>query len=289
MLLKQQRLLILGCSGMLGSATLRVFSESEGFQVYGTVRSLSNVRKLPDALKSCIVPGIDFLDQDSLIRVFNEIRPDIVINCIGLVKQREEADDPLLAIPVNALLPHRLARLCQLVGARLVHMSTDCVFSGRKGMYTEQDIPEAHDLYGRSKSLGEVDYPWAVTLRTSLIGHELEGSRSLIGWFLAQQSNVKGFRRAIFSGLPTVEMARLIRDYVIPNPQMHGIYHVSADPIDKFTLLSKVAQIYGKDIEIVVDEQLSIDRSLDSSRFRLETGFLPKSWDDLICSMHDFG
>jgi dTDP-4-dehydrorhamnose reductase len=227
--------------------------------------------------------------MDSLVSLFSKIRPDIVINCIGLVKQLSEANDPVAAIPMNSLFPHRLARLCGLANTRLVHISTDCVFSGARGMYTEADISDAKDLYGRSKFLGEVDYPHAITLRTSIIGHEMGGTRSLIGWFLAQTNCVKGYKRAIFSGLPTVELARVIRDHVIPHPELHGLYHVSTEPISKFELLTLVGQTYAKTIDINADDQLVIDRSLDSNRFRHATGYAPKPWPELISSMRDFG
>jgi dTDP-4-dehydrorhamnose reductase len=220
--------------------------------------------------------------------LFAKVKPHVVINCIGLIKQLAEADDPLSAIPINALLPHRLARLCDVAGARLVHMSTDCVFAGTKGMYTEADMSDAKDLYGRSKYLGEVDYPHAITLRTSIIGHELSGAHSLVGWFLAQQGSVRGFRRAIFSGLPTVELARVIRDHVIPHPELRGLYHVSAEPINKFDLLTLVARAYGKTIDITPDDKLAIDRSLDSSRFRQATGYQPEPWPELVRRMREF-
>lgn len=216
------------------------------------------------------------------------MNPDIVINCIGVVKQVPDSDTPLVAIPINALLPHRMARLCELSGARFVHISTDCVFSGSKGMYTEYDIADATDFYGRTKYLGEVDYPNAITLRTSIIGHELNGSRSLIDWFLSERNSVNGYKRAIFSGLPTVEVARVIRDHVIPNPELHGVYHLSVDPINKFDLLTLVSKIYGKIIDIKPDNKFTVDRSLDSTRFREATTFTPKPWADLICEMHEF-
>lgn len=168
-------------------------------------------------------------------------------------------------------------------------MSTDCVFSGAKGMYTENDFSDAQDLYGRSKYLGEVDYHNAITLRTSIIGHELDGARSLVGWFLAQNKSVKGFKRAIFSGFPTVEMARIIRDFVLPHPQLHGLYHVSADPINKYELLQLIAHVYRKKIEIVSDESFMIDRSLDSSRFQKMTGYTPPKWPELVQTMNQFG
>lgn len=283
------KILVLGASGMLGNAAFRLFAGSDGFDVIGTVRGERSKKLLPASLQGALISGVDVENIDSLTRVLGETRPDVVINCIGLVKQLAEADDPLAAIPINSLLPHRLARLCAIAGARFVHMSTDCVFSGSKGMYTEGDFPDAKDLYGRSKLLGEVDYPNAITLRTSIIGHELEGARSLVGWFLSQGGPVRGFRRAVFSGLPTVEIARLIRDFVLPNPNLHGLYHVSADPINKYDLLRLVADTYGKRIAIEADDDFVIDRSLDSSRFRAITGFQSKPWAELVKSMKNFG
>ncbi len=281
--------LVIGASGMLGNAVLRLFADSPGFRVSGSARSAALLRKLPPALHDHIVTGVDVENADSLARLFAETRPQLVINCVGLVKQLAEADDPLAALPINALLPHRLARLCDVAGARLVQVSTDCVFSGKAGLYRESDQPDATDLYGRSKLLGEVDYPHAITLRTSIIGHELDSAHSLVGWFLAQNASVKGFNKAIFSGLPTVELARVIRDHVVPRPDLHGLYHVSAAPIDKFSLLTLVAQAYGHAIPITADDRLVIDRSLDSSRFREATGYQPPKWPALIERMRDFG
>ncbi len=281
--------LVLGAAGMLGNAMLRVFAGSPGFAAWGSVRTAGSMRLLPAELRDRVIPGVDVENFDSLSDLLARVRPDVLINCIGLVKQLAEADDPLQAIPINALLPHRLARLCRLAGARLVHVSTDCVFDGRRGMYREGDPADAQDLYGRSKHLGEVDYPNAVTLRTSIIGHELAGAHGLIGWFLAQTGPVRGFTRAVFSGLPTVELARVVRDRVVPRPDMHGLYHVSAEPIAKYDLLKLVAATYGRNNTIAPDDKLVIDRSLDSTRFRQLTGYEPPAWTHLVQSMHEFG
>jgi dTDP-4-dehydrorhamnose reductase len=210
----------------------------------------------------------------------------MVINCVGLIKQLAGADDPLLAIPLNSLLPHRVARLCDMAGARLVHISTDCVFSGEKGAYQETDYTDARDLYGMSKLLGEVHYPHSVTLRTSIIGHALEGANGLIDWFLAQQQRCRGYTRAIFSGLPTVVLARLVRDVIIPDSSLHGLYHVAADPISKYELFKQVAGIYGKTIEITPDDTLVIDRSLNAGRFQAATGYTAPGWPELVKTMH---
>ena len=283
-----QKILVLGASGMLGNAVFRYFATKTAHDVVGIVRAAGSAQRLPVELRGRIAAGGDVEDVDALVRVFDCHRPTVVVNCVGLVKQLEDSKNPLAAIPINAVLPHRLAQLCSLSGARLIHLSTDCVFAGDKGMYTEGDLPDARDVYGRTKLLGEVDYPHALTLRTSIIGHELSGAHSLICWFLAQQGATRGFSRAVFSGFPTVEIARIIDEYVLPRPDLHGLYHLSAAPIDKFALLKLVAEIYGKDIRIDEDPTLVIDRSLDSTRFREATGFTPDDWPTLIRRMHDF-
>ncbi len=284
----ETKVLVLGASGMLGNAVLRLFAQSPGYRVAGSARSSGALRLLPKDLQSSVVCGVDVENVDALARLLAQARPQVVINCIGLVKQLAEADDPLAAIPINSLLPHRLARLCDLAGARLIHISTDCVFAGTKGMYSETDPSDAKDLYGRSKFLGEVDYPNAVTLRTSIIGHELSTAHGLVGWFLAQKGGVKGYTRAIFSGLPTVELARVMRDVVIPRAELRGVYHVSSEPIAKYDLLRLIAQQYGKSMEIMPDGSLAIDRSLNSTRFRDLTNYRPSAWPELVRRMHEF-
>ena len=282
------RVMILGVTGMLGNAMFRYLFEAPDLTVYGTART-DNARKwFPTEMADHILSGIDVDKDDALLKAFSTVKPDIVVNCVGLVKQLADSNDPLLTVPLNTLLPHKLAGLCDIGGARLIHISTDCVFSGVKGDYVETDFPDAYDLYGRSKLLGEVDYPHAITLRTSIIGHELAGGRSLLGWFLAQKGSIKGFSRAIFSGLPTVELSRVIKEFVIPKPELSGLYHVAAKPINKFDLLTLIAKVYQKDIEIIKDESFIIDRSLNAKRFQEATGYVAPEWPELINKMYDF-
>ncbi|MCC8467248.1 MAG: SDR family oxidoreductase, partial [Rickettsia endosymbiont of Eriopis connexa] len=239
------KILILGVTGMLGNSMFRFLSQDSKFDVYATARNNSARSYFSKDLSDKLITNVDVENHDSLVEVFNKTKPDAVINCIGLVKQLADANDPLKALPINSLLPHRLANLCKLANSRLIHISTDCVFSGKKGNYKESDFSDCYDLYGRSKFLGEVDYPHAITLRTSIIGHELAGNRSLINWFLSAEGQVKGFEKAIYSGFPTVELARIIRDFVLPNKELHGIYHVASKPINKLELLKLVAEIYN--------------------------------------------
>jgi dTDP-4-dehydrorhamnose reductase len=280
--------LVLGVSGMLGSTLFRFSSKNQRFRVYGTMRSEKLPNKFSDSFEARIITGVDVNNDDKLIKVFKATKPDIVINCIGVVKQLDSAKDPICIIPINSVFPHRLANLCELVGSRLIHFSTDCVFSGKKGMYSETDEIDAEDLYGRSKSLGEVDYPHAVTLRTSTIGKELGSCHGLLEWFLNQKSQVNGYKRAIFSGLTTLELSRVICDYVIPENTLHGVYQISSEPISKYDLLKLIADVYGKTVTIIPDETLTIDRSLDSTRFRTFTGYNPPSWFEMINEMYQF-
>ena len=282
------RVLVLGASGMLGNAMIRILSEKEDWEVFGTIRSGAVKRFFAPKIAERLVAGCDVENHDALVKLFGQVQPEVVINCISLAKQLLNAGDPLLMIPIYALLPHRLAGLCGLTGTRLVHISTDGVFSGAKGGYSEDDPVDAKDLYGTSKFLGEVHYPHTITLRTSMIGHELQSAHGLLGWFLSQQERCKCFSRAIFSGLPTVVLAQIIRDVVIPRPDLFGLYHVAARPISKYDLLRLVAEVYGKSIEIMPDDQLVIDRSLNAERFRAATGYVAPDWPQLIKLMHSY-
>jgi dTDP-4-dehydrorhamnose reductase len=282
------KLLVVGVSGMLGNAMFRKLSERADIEVFGTARSESAKRFFPTDLANKIITGADVENQDCLSRIFSNVRPNIVINCIGLIKHLSDADDLLQALPLNAMLPHRLARLCDLAGARLVHISTDCVFSGAKGGYIESDFADATDLYGRSKLLGEVSYPHTITLRTSIIGHELSSNHGLLCWFLAQNSQIRGYTNAIFSGIPTVELANIVSDFILPRPDLCGLYHVAAAPISKYDLLKLIANVYDKKLEIIQDSEVVIDRSLNADRFINATGYIAPPWSELVKRMFEF-
>ena len=274
---------------MLGSALHRVFAPDARFETWGTLRDHAHTRYFTETDRARLIASVDINDHDSLVDVLASVKPDIVINAVGVIKQMASANNPLVALPINALFPHRLAALCALAGARLIHISTDCVFSGRTGNYSEASPSDAEDLYGRSKFAGEVlDRPAAITLRTSGIGHELHSKHGLLEWFLGETGAVRGFSKAIYTGLPWVELARVMRDYVFPRPDLHGLYHVSSNPINKYDLLGLISRVYGKNIEIARDDSVAIDRSLDSSRFRAATGYRPPAWPELIAAMHTY-
>lgn len=283
------RILVLGISGMLGNAMFRVLAENTGLEVYGTLRSVRTKNHFRAELAERIITGIDVENADSLAALFDKVRPQLVVNCIGLIKQYVESEDPLFAIPINSLLPHRLARYCSLIDARLVHVSTDCVFSGRRGNYSESDVSDAEDVYGKSKYIGEVSYANTITLRTSIIGHEIDSHHGLVEWFLNQKGTVHGYCKVLFTGLPTVELSRVVRDFVMPRPELSGVYHVAATPISKHELLKLVAEIYGKTIEIVPDNSIVCDRSLVANRFYEATGYVAPDWRVLVQLMRDYG
>ncbi|KGJ94231.1 dTDP-4-dehydrorhamnose reductase family protein [Thalassotalea sp. ND16A] len=280
------KVLIIGATGMLGYSLFRNLSEYSALDVYGTVRATNDKESYFSKLESKLFKSIDVENLETLESVVKELKPNVVLNCIGLIKQYDSAKVPVAAIRTNSLLPHQIAAICDENSAKLIHFSTDCVFSGKKGNYVESDIPDASDIYGRSKLLGEVDYKPHLTLRTSIIGHELSSNVSLIDWFLSQAKETKGFSKAIFSGLPTCYVAKVLVDNIFTNTNLTGLYQLSVDPIDKFTLLSKVAKVYSKEITIHESDELEIDRSLDSSRLRTASNYSPLSWDELINLMH---
>lgn len=275
------RILVLGANGMLGHQAIRVLAPD--FEVWGGCR---NPAALPDlgVPSNRILAGLEATDPASADALVARVQPDVVINAAGIVKQRLAAKDATPSIQVNSLWPHLVADACAAHGARLVHVSTDCVFSGATGGYTEADVPDAFDLYGRSKLLGEVlDRGHVVTLRTSIIGWQLGEPTGLVGWFAAHRSEpLKGFMRAVFSGLTTTALTEAIRDVVMPDIALNGLWHVSAAPIDKHTLLSTLAADLGWAVDMTPVDQPVIDRSLDSSRFRERTGWQPPSWPAML-------
>lgn len=281
-------ILILGASGMLGH-TLLYELPLYGFTVYGTVRSTSSLTgRMPPSCLARLIEGVDAYDFSSVQAAITQVCPTVVINAIGLVRQLPEGRAPLPCVEINARLPHLVEVECRRIGARLIHYSTDCVFNGHKGSpYTEDDPPSAVDVYGLSKFLGEVQAPPALTLRTSIIGLELRNKCSLVEWFLAQGGPVKGYTQALYSGLTTVEQARVLAEYVLPNAGLHGLFHLASAPISKYELLKIVAKYFNKSVVITPDSGVAEDKSLNAARFTHVTGYTAPAWDTLIRRMHE--
>ena len=280
-----QRVLVLGGGGMLGHKLVQTLNESceTWATLRGSTREYARYGFLPP---DRVLGGVDVHNVETVIEAFAKVRPDAVINCIGLIKQLPSASDPLLNITINSLLPHRLQQLCRAAGARLIHFSTDCVFSGRKGGYTEEDPSDALDLYGRSKFLGETAGVGALTIRSSVIGRELATTSGLVEWFLAQRDGaVRGYTRAIYSGFTTQRMGMIVRSILMDHPTLCGTIQISSEPISKYDLLHLLRDAYRVPVKIEPDDSVQIDRSLDSSRFRALSGFQPPSWEEMVRQM----
>jgi dTDP-4-dehydrorhamnose reductase len=284
---KPKRVLVLGATGALGHVMFTRLSGHESLEVFGTVRDKEQAGRWfsPDLLSKCL-GNVDAFNVNSLVHALAMVKPEVVVNCIGIVKQSHLAADPVMSISINSLFPHRLAMACRLAGIRLIQMSTDCVFDGARGNYREEDPANAVDIYGRTKALGEVTSGGCLTVRTSIICHELRGKLGLLEWFLAQKNQVRGFTRAIFSGFPMITFTKIIEAYLLNDPGLTGLYHISSVPITKYDLLKLVAERYGKKIEITPDDSFEVDRSLDSSLFRKLTGYTPPSWPEMVAEMH---
>ncbi len=279
------KVLVVGGGGMLGHKLVQVFSRE--FDVFTTLRdTLDRYARFGIFDPAKTFEKIDVEDIGAIDAIFEKIRPDVVVNAVGLIKQLPNSADVIEALTVNSIFPHRLAQVAAKHGSRLICISTDCVFSGEKGNYTERDVPDAFDLYGRSKNLGEVTSDGCLTIRTSIIGRELRSEHSLVEWFLAKAgSTVKGYRKAIFSGFSTLELAEILTNVIREHPALYGLYHVSSDPITKFDLLGLIKSAYKIQIEVEPSDDVKIDRSLDSTRFREATGIIPAGLPEMIEDM----
>lgn len=275
------RILILGGDGMLGHQLLKYLEKRHEVRV--TLRQDFSVYESYGIFYcNTAYTGIDVRCLDRLLEVMSDFQPEAVINAVGIVKQRATAKESIPSIEINALLPHRLSLMCKVMGARLVHLSTDCVFSGKKGNYKENDQSDAEDLYGKTKFLGELHDINCLTLRTSIIGRELTRKKSLLEWFLSQSGRVKGFKNAIYSGFTTLEMSRIIEMMLVDHPDAYGVYQVSSNPISKYDLLVLFRDKLGYNIDIIEDYDFVCDRSLDSIRFRNDFSYVPPSWDSMV-------
>lgn len=278
------RILVVGASGMLGHEAIRALAPD--FEVWGACRRPETLPELGIPVNH-LLGGLDARNPGDAYELLETVQPDVVLNAIGIVKQHADAKAAIPSIEVNSLWPHVLADACARADARMVHVSTDCVFSGLRGGYREDDVPDAFDLYGRSKLLGEVtERENVLTLRTSIVGWQIGEPTGLVGWFAAHRNEqLKGFTKAVFSGLTTRALTEVLRDVVLPEESLSGLWHLSAEPVDKYTLLTKLAGYLGWEVDVTPSDEIVIDRSLDSTRFRERTGWIQPSWEEMLESL----
>ncbi len=280
------KILVFGISGMLGNQMFHVLNNNMFFDVYGTLRSETGLNYFAGAYHKNILTKCNLEKDDDLQKIILQVKPHVIVNCVGLIKQISGNFDPVYMVSLNSLLPHRIRKYANQINARLIHFSTDCIFSGKKGGYVENDLPDAKDIYGKSKYLGEIYDENSITLRTSLIGHELESKNSLVEWFLNQQAECDGYTKAIFSGFPANILAKIIADIIIPDESLNGVFHVASQPISKFDLLHLIAKIYDKNITIKPCDMPEINRSLCAEKFNKLTGYEAPCWEDMIEAMY---
>lgn len=273
------RVLILGGTGMLGHKLAQVFSSA--VETYATVRD-----KIPPIENARFITDVDARNEQLIKGVLKAIRPDVLINAIGLVKQLPNSKDVVKSLEINSIFPHKMAEIAQEIGARFITVSTDCVFKGDKGNYSEEDLPDADDIYGKSKYLGEVITDTALTIRTSIIGRELVGNKGLVEWFLSQKGKrIRGYTKAVFSGLSTLTLSEIMMRIVTDYPDLNGLYHIASQPISKYTLLSMLKSKLNFPIEIEPDDEIVVDRSLNASRFKDMAGIEIDDWDPMLDKM----
>lgn len=286
--MRSPSIVVIGGAGMLGHKMFQVLHR-EYPGTLCTVRSDAQRELLRGVGLPCageVLSGVDAMDLAALHRLLGRLRPDVIVNCVGIIKQRADAACAIPSITINALLPHKLAEMAGGWGGRVIHFSTDCVFSGRKGRYTEDDPSDAEDLYGKSKFLGEVAAPNALTIRTSIIGRELEEHRSLLDWFLSNNGGrVRGFSNVIFSGVSTIYLAEFVARAIREYPALSGLYQLASQPVTKHDLLCILRSAYGLEVEVRADESEISDRSLDPGKLARAIGFSSPAWPDLAAQL----
>jgi dTDP-4-dehydrorhamnose reductase len=278
------RILITGASGMVGHRLVRHFAADR--EVIAVLRPGGRPGRLDRVLAPATQEISPSLTSTDIGRLLDRHQPQVVLNAAGLIKQRPAARDEAAMMEANCALPTRLAAACAARGIRLVHVSSDCVFSGTRGRYREDDVPDASDTYGRSKAMGEPVGPGCLSLRTSVIGPEIGSAFGLLEWFRSRRGQqADGYKRVIFPGLPTIAVAEIMEMVIDRFPDLSGLFHVGADPISKYDLLDLINQRYALGVTLrAVDHPVS-DRSLDCSRFAAATGYRAEPWPVLIDRM----
>lgn len=285
------KVLILGCTGMLGNAITRYLIDKKNIDLIGTYKDKSKFKLLKYKIKDKYYSKFIYqknLKKNLIINLIKKTKPDYVLNCIGMIKQVKTSKKMMFSL--NASFPKMLENLSNEFNFNLIHLSTDCVFSGKKGFYTEKSKVDAVDMYGKSKIMGELSGNKSLTIRTSIIGNELISSNGLLEWFLNSKKNVNGFTNCYFSGFPTIVLSKIIYKNFLRKKKLpiNGIIHLSSLKISKYDLLKKIKKIYNLKVKIYKNNYLKIDRSLNSIKFKSKFKFKSDSWNLMIKEMKKF-
>lgn len=275
-----KKILILGSTGMMGSAISKLIKNDKRFKILCTYKNYRKVKLIK--LQKNQKKKLNVFNFNEIKKIIITFKPDFIINCVGLIKQLSNEQNLNKTKFLNTTLPKKLSIVAKNRNFRIIHLSTDCVFSGKKGNYKERDKCDANDLYGISKFKGEIDSKFVLNIRTSIIGHELTSSNSLLNWFLTQKK-INGFKKAFFSGLTTLELSNIIiNEMIVKNKISNGLFHVSGPKISKLDLLKIVKRIYKRKTIINIDNSFKIDRSLNSDKFTKLLKIKKKSWLNMI-------
>jgi dTDP-4-dehydrorhamnose reductase len=277
-----KKVLILGVGGMIGHQMFR--SLKTQFEVHGTLKETIEKYKDFEIFDSTnIFENCDAQNFDKIEQVLNQFKPDVILNCIGITLRKPEIKDELYAEKINSDFPQFLKNYTERSHAYLVHFSTDCVFSGKTGPYTEDSVPDAEDVYGRTKAKGEVQGSHTLTLRGSMIGRELVGKTELLEWALSQKDKkIKGYTKALYSGVTTSVMAGLIADLINRSEKLTGLYQVSSQPISKFELLQEINAAFKLNMTIEENDSYLNEKILKSEKLTNKIGFHSLSWNEML-------
>ena len=283
------KVLIIGGNGMIGSELLRSLKLfNKNLEVKATLRNKLNHYDIYLIYnnKDCFFK-INVFEIDNIKDLIKLYKPNVIINCVGVTKQKINDFSLDKVKYINSNFPHKLYKLCNKESIRLIHLSTDCVFSGNRGEYKFNDIADAKDIYGQTKKEGEIIHDNSLTIRKSTIGYEMNKPHGLLEWFLCQKNDVLGFKNAIFTGVSTIELSKFISHIICKHQELSGLLHLRGPKIDKYSLLKKIKYFFNLDhINLKVDEKYICDRSLNEDRLLSKLNYSIPCWDTMIKDLY---
>ena len=277
------KIFITGIDGMIGHKIAQSLSKEH--TIIGSSRK--NIKSEDLGINDCELITHDFL-KDDILEILDKINPEIIVNCAGITIRRGINDNYDNTILLNSNLPHIIDDWTERNQSKLIHFSSDCVFSGKKGNYLDESIPDATDLYGLSKSRGEVKSKNTLTIRCSIIGREIFNHTELFEWIYSMRGKqIKGYNNVLYSGVTSIWMGRVLKKILKYHTELSGIYNISSEPITKYSLLNLINEHFKLGIEISRDNKIKSNKVLISKKFTEITDINPPNWDDLMTELKE--
>jgi len=277
------KILILGAGGMLGHKLYQTLSKTYDDVIPVFRKNKEHYHKFNLYKPEKMIGNTDVTDQSKLLAVLNSVKPDIICNCIGKTTRKINSEDSQSVIYLNSFLPHFISKWSSENNSYFIHFSTDCVFSGKNGPYKPNDFRDSRDLYGLSKILGETNSKYGLTIRTSIVGREIENQTEFFEWiFSSKNKSVSGYKNVFYSGVTTNYLSEVVAQLITKDSKSHGLLQVASPPISKLNLIKKVNSLFGLGMKINTDASKVSNKILSPVKFTITSGIKTQTWDEML-------